>query len=341
MKILITGHKGYIGTILVPMLLERGHEVHGLDSDLYERCTFGDAPVEVPWVRKDVRDMEASDVEGFEAVMHLAGLSNDPLGDLDPDLTYRINHLASVRLAEICKANGVSRFLFSSSCANYGAAGDEMLNEDSDLNPVTPYGESKVLVERDVSPMADDSFCPTYLRNATAYGLSPRLRFDLVVNNLAAWAFTTGQVRLKSDGTPLRPLVHIEDISRAFVAIAEAPRERVHDRCYNVGAPGENYRIRDVAIIVKDAVPGSQVGFAEGASPDKRNYQVDFSRIMEEVPGYQPGWNVASGAAEMVEAYGKVGVTLEEFEGPRFKRVDHIRMLIDQGIIDGSLRHRR
>lgn len=340
MRILVTGHKGYIGTILVPMLLDRGHDVHGIDSDLYERCNFGDDPLEIPWVRKDVRDVEPADVEGFESVMHLAGLSNDPLGDLDPDLTYKINHRASVRLAEICKARGVRRFLFSSSCANYGAAGDDLLDEGSDLNPVTPYGESKVLVERDVSPMADEGFSPSYLRNATAYGLSPRLRFDLVVNNLAAWAFTTGQVRLKSDGSPLRPLVHIEDISRAFVAIAEAPVEHVHDRCYNVGAPGENYRIRDVALIVKDAVAGSEVGFADGASPDKRNYQVDFSRIMREVQGYQPQWNVGKGASEMVEAYEKVGVTLEEFEGPRYKRVDHIRMLIEKGIIDSSLRHR-
>jgi len=340
MRILITGNKGYIGTILAPMLKARGHEVHGLDSDLYERCTFGEAPVEIPWVRKDVRDAEPEDLEGFDTVMHLAGLSNDPLGDLDPDLTYEINHGASVRLAEICKTVGVKRFLFSSSCANYGAAGDDLLNEDSDLNPVTPYGESKVLVERDLSPMADDVFIPTYLRNATAYGLSPRLRFDLVVNNLAAWAYTTGQVRLKSDGTPLRPLVHIGDISRAFVAIAEAPPERVRDRCFNVGAPGENYRIRDVAMIVKDSVPGSEVGFAKGASPDVRNYQVDFSRIMDEVPDYRPEWNVKSGAEEMVGAYKRVGVTLEEFEGTRFKRVDHIRMLMEEGIIDKSLRHR-
>jgi len=223
MKVLLTGHKGYIGTILSPMLTAAGHEVHGLDSDLFRRCTFGDMPPEIPETIKDVRDVDISDVEGFDAILHLAGLSNDPLGDLNPDLTFDINHRASVKLAELSKEAGVSRFIFSSSCSNYGSAGDDMIDESGANNPVTPYGESKVFVERDVAKLGDDNFHPTFLRNATAYGVSPRLRFDLVLNNLVAWAFTTGKVYIKSDGTPWRPIVHSGDISRAFVATLTAP----------------------------------------------------------------------------------------------------------------------
>ncbi|HEX5949811.1 MAG TPA: SDR family oxidoreductase, partial [Actinomycetota bacterium] len=234
MRILVTGHRGYIGTILVPMLLAEGHEVVGLDSDLYQRCTFGDPPADVTAIRKDVRDVEPSDLEGYDAVVHLAGLSNDPLGDLNPTLTYDINHEGSVRLAILAKQAAVPRFVFSSSCSNYGAAGDEILTEESPFRPVTPYGVSKVRVEQDVSQLADERFSPTFLRNATAYGVSPRLRFDLVLNNLVAWAFTTGVVALKSDGTPWRPIVHVEDIAQAFIAVLHAPRERVHNQAFNV-----------------------------------------------------------------------------------------------------------
>lgn len=339
MRVLLTGHKGYIGTVLAPMLLEAGHEVHGLDSDIFSRCTFGDDPKSISETIKDIRDITIDDVKGFDAVLHLAGLSNDPLGDLNAELTYEINHKASVRLAELAKEAGVKRFIFSSSCSNYGAGGDDLLTEDGDLNPVTPYGKSKVLVEQDVSKLADDTFCPLYLRNATAYGVSPRLRFDLVLNNLVAWAYTTGAVRLKSDGTPWRPIVHIEDISRAFVATLHAPVEKVHDRAFNVGVPGENFRIREIAEIVRDAVPNSEVSFAPDASPDKRNYRVDCSLIQRKVPEYQPQWNVRKGAEELYEAYKATGLTLEEFEGKRYKRIDHVRMLIAEGIIDDSLRH--
>lgn len=338
MRILVTGHKGYIGTVMVPMLLERGHEVVGLDSDLYERCNFGDLDSEVPSIRKDVRDVEISDLEGFDAVVHLAGLSNDPLGDLNPDLTYEINYLASLNLARLAKTAGIRRFVFSSSCSNYGASGENMIDEGAEFNPVTPYGRSKVLVERDVSKLADSKFSPTFLRNATAYGLSPRLRFDLVLNNLVAWAFTTGQVHLKSDGTPWRPIVHIEDISLACIAVLNAPIELVHNEAFNVGNTDENYQIRELAEIVKETVPGSQVDFAEGAGPDKRCYRVDCGKLERTLPEYKPVWTARRGAKQLYEAYQKIGLRLDDFEGPRYRRIDHIKELISNGNLSTDLR---
>jgi nucleoside-diphosphate-sugar epimerase len=339
MRILVTGDKGYIGTILVPMLIAAGHEVVGLDSDLYQRCTFGDDLPETQSIQKDLRDVEAADLDGFDAVMHLAALSNDPLGNLNPDLTYEINYHASVKLAKLAKQVGVPRYIFSSSCSTYGAAADDRtLTENAEFNPVTPYGESKVLVEKEVAQLADDSFSPVFLRNATAYGVSPRLRFDIVLNNLVAWAYSTGKVLIKSDGTPWRPIIHIEDISRAFIAALNAPREVIHNQAFNVGRNDQNYRIRDLADIVKETVSGCEIEYAQDAGPDKRTYRVEFSKIAEKLPEFQPQWDARKGAQELYEAYRKVDLKLEEFEGPKYKRIDHIKQLMGNGTLDPTLR---
>lgn len=342
MRVLVTGHNGYVGTIMIPMLLDAGHEVVGLDSRLFEGSTFG-PPVEPPPIeerQKDIRDVELADVEGFDAIIHLAALSNDPLGNLNPDLTYEINHKASVRLAELAKAAGVPRFLFSSSCSNYGAGGQDWLDENSAFNPVTPYGKSKVLAEQDISKLADDDFSPTFLRSGTAYGVSPRLRFDLVLNNLTAWAYTTGLVYLKSDGTPWRPLVHIEDMSLAFLAALHAPRDLVHNEAFNVGRPEENYQIRELAEIVAETVPNSRVEYAPDAGPDKRNYRVDSSKIQTTLVEYKPKWDAHKGAQELYEAYKQAEVQAEEFEGPRYRRIHHLKQLMSAGQVDDTLRWR-
>jgi nucleoside-diphosphate-sugar epimerase len=312
-----------------------------LDTNYYRRCSFFDTAPSVPAIEKDVRDVVAADLEGFDAVLHLAALSNDPLGDLNPELTYDINYRSSVKLAQLAKQAGVERFVFASSCSLYGAAGDDMLTEESAFNPVTAYGESKVLSEQEISQLADDRFSPTFLRNATAYGVSPQHRFDLVLNNLVAWAVATGRVYIKSDGTPWRPIVHIEDISAAFLAVLSAPQAAVHNQAFNVGINSENYRIRELAAIVQEVVPDCIVEYAADASPDKRNYRVDFSKIARDLPAFQPSWNATKGVEQLYKVYRDKELRVEEFEGVKYRRVDHVKMLIAEGKLDASLRWRQ
>ncbi|MEM9998069.1 MAG: SDR family oxidoreductase [Bacteroidota bacterium] len=339
MRLLVTGHNGYIGSVLVPRLLALGYDVHGLDSDLFAACTFlPDAVATIPEKRRDLRDVTRGDLDGFDAIVHLANLSNDPLGNLNPALTYAINHTATVRLAELAREAGVGRFLFASSCSLYGAAGQDAVTESAPFNPQTPYGEAKVLAERDIAPLATDAFSPVFLRNATVYGLSPRLRFDLVVNNLTAWAVTTGQILLKSDGTPWRPLVHVEDVCRSIEAVLAAPREAIHNEAFNVGRSSENYQIREVAEIVGDVVPDCAVAFAGGASPDTRSYQVDFSKIQRHLPNFQPVWTVRDGVAQLYAAFRDADLTPEAFEGPQYRRLKRLEALLDAGAIDRDLR---
>jgi nucleoside-diphosphate-sugar epimerase len=341
MRVLVTGHTGFIGAVMVPMLQRAGHDVVGMDTGFYDDCAFLGSMARVPAMRRDIRDAKRADLEGFDAVVHLAALSNDPLGDFDPGLTYDINHRATARLASLAREAKVRRFLFSSSCSNYGASGgDGLLDEGAAFNPVTAYGISKVRAEKDLLELATGEFTPVLLRSATAYGASPRLRCDIVLNNLTAWAVATGKVLIKSDGTPWRPIVHVEDICRAFLAVLEAPRETVHGQAFNVGRPEENYTIRELAEIVRDTVPGCAIEFAGGAAPDTRNYRVDTSKIARTLPSFKPQWTARKGAQQLYEAFREARITLEDIEGWRYRRIGQLRKLIQGGRLGADLRWR-
>ncbi len=339
MRILLTGHEGYIGPVMIDVLRNAGHEVVGLDTGYYRGCDFGDYTTPIDTIDRDVRDVRAADLEGFEAVVHLAAISNDPLGNLNPQGTYDINHAASVRIAELAKQAGVKRYVYSSSCSVYGAASpDDVLTEEASFAPVTPYAKSKVMVEGDVAKLASDEFSPVYMRNATVYGVSPRLRGDLVVNNLVGWAFTTGSVMMKSDGTPWRPQVHVEDLCLAFLAALDAPRETVHNQAFNVGRNEENYRIREVAEIVEKTVEGSKVEYAEGAGPDPRCYRVNFDKIGRVLTNFKPRWTVPRGVSQLLSAYQQAGLKKEDLEGNRYLRIKQIQRLLESNRLDSDLR---
>jgi nucleoside-diphosphate-sugar epimerase len=340
-KIFLTGHHGYIGSVTGPLLRAAGHEVTGLDTFFYEGCDLRDEPDGLPTQRLDLRDASPSALAGHDAVVHLAALSNDPLGDLSPELTKAINFDATVRLARAAKEAGVGRFVFSSSCSMYGASDQERpVDESAPLKPLTAYAESKVLSEEALADLADDDFSPVFMRNATAYGVSPRLRVDLVLNNLVGWAFTTGKVKIMSDGTPWRPLIHIEDISRATLAVLEAPRDTVHGEAFNVGRNEENYQVRELADIVRETVGDCEIEYAGSGDPDPRSYRVDFTKFAEAFPDAGLRWTARDGAREVLDAYREVDLTLEDFEGDRYVRLKHLRLLLDRGELDPELRWR-
>ena len=340
MRILVTGSHGYIGSVLAPMVAGAGHDVVGLDTCFYRGCDFGDDLGAIATLQRDVRDVTAADFEGFDAVVHLAALSNDPIGDLNEQWTYDINLDASLRVARAAKDAGVARFVFASSCSMYGASGtDDLLDEAAPLQPLTAYAESKVRAEEGLAALGGDGFSIVSMRNATVYGVSPRLRLDIVLNNLAGWAHTTGRVRLLSDGRSWRPLVHVRDLSRVALAILEAPEELVAGESFNVGSADQNYLVRDLAEVLAD-VTGCAVEFASDASPDPRSYRVDFSKLARAFPSFAFEWDARRGSEELVDAYRAVPLTTELFEGRRYVRLRQLRHLLDDGELEEGLRWR-
>jgi nucleoside-diphosphate-sugar epimerase len=340
MKALVTGHHGYIGSVLAPMLARAGHDVTGLDTYFYEGCDLWPDDTPFPTLRLDVRDADPGLLEGFDGLVHLAALSNDPLGNLSPELTQEINFRATIALAQAARQAGVGRFVFASSCSMYGASSDEAVGEEAPLAPLTEYARSKVRSEQGLAELAEDGFSPVFMRSATAYGVSPRLRVDLVLNNLVGWAFTTGKVRILSDGTPWRPLVHVQDISRAALALLEAPADVVHGEAFNVGKASENHQVRDLAEIVRETVPNCEIEYAGNGDPDPRSYRVDFSKFDRTFPDVPMQWTARAGAEEMLEAYRGIGLTLEEFESHRFIRLKHLKQLLDSQVLGTDLRWR-
>jgi nucleoside-diphosphate-sugar epimerase len=339
MRVLVTGSEGYIGSVLVPLLVERGHDVAGFDTGYFAEARFLPLAASELTRRGDLREIEAKDLKGFDAIIHLGALSNDPWGQLNPELTQQINYECSVRLAKLAKQAGVARFLFSSSCSTYGAASQGGVVETDELNPLSAYAVAKVMAERDITPLADDRFAPTFLRNATVYGVSPRMRFDLVLNNLAGWAFTTGKIVIQSDGTPWRPLVHVRDVSAAFLAIMEAPREVVANQVFNIGQESENYQVRDLAAATEKEFPGSTVVYADQASTgDPRSYRVSFRKFWSAFPNLRFEWNAEKGLRELHEVFDRVGFTGDHFQHRDFIRLKQIEHLLETGALDHELR---